>query len=84
MACGGLDREALSAALDGVDAAFDRVLEFDGQALTPREQLGVLGRLERLRRRIPAAVHPLINAVARQAPPKNWAANFLMRSLWRR
>jgi hypothetical protein len=34
MAGGGVDREALSAALDGLDAAFERVLEFDCQALT--------------------------------------------------
>jgi Domain of unknown function (DUF222) len=60
----------LSAALDGLDAAFDRVLEFDCQALTTREQLALLERFERLRRRIPGAEHPLINAVARQATPE--------------
>ena len=70
MAGGGVDREALSAALDGLDAAFDRVLEFDCQALTTPEQLALLERFERLRRRIPAAEHPLINAVARQATPE--------------
>src|ERR1700758_4719706 len=70
MAGGGVDREALSAALDGMDAAFDRVLEFDCQALTTREQLALLERFERLRRRLPAAEHPLINAVARQATPE--------------
>src|ERR1700756_1553339 len=67
---GGVDREALSAALDGMDAAFDRVLEFDCQTLSTREQLALLERFERLRRRIPAAEHPLINAVARQATPE--------------
>src|ERR1700757_4567107 len=70
MAGGGVDREALSAALDGLDAAFDRVLEFDCQALTTPEQLALLERFERLRRRIPAGEHPLINAVARQATPE--------------
>jgi Domain of unknown function (DUF222) len=70
MAGGGVDREALVAALDGMDAAFDRVLEFDCQALTTREQLALLERFERLRRRIPAVEHPLINAVARQATPE--------------
>jgi hypothetical protein len=52
MAGGGVGREALSAALDGMDAAFDRVLEFGCQALTTREQLRLLERFERLRRRI--------------------------------
>jgi hypothetical protein len=66
----GVDREALSAALDGIDAAFDRVLEFDCQASTTGEQLGLLERFERLRRRLPAVEHPLINAVARQATPE--------------
>src|ERR1700747_3112737 len=70
MAGGGVDREALSAALVGLDAAFDRILEFYCQALTPPEQLALWERFERLRRRIPAAEHPLINAVARQATPE--------------
>ncbi len=70
MAGGGVDREALSAALDALDAAFDRVLEFDCQALTTPEQLAMLQRFERLRRRIPAAEHPLINSIARQATPE--------------
>src|SRR5246127_1869156 len=70
MAGGGVDREALSAALDGLDAAFDRVLECDCQTLTTPEQLAVLERFERWRRRIPAAEHPLINAIARQATPE--------------
>jgi hypothetical protein len=70
MAGGGVDREALSAVLDGLDAAFDRVAEFDCQALTTREQLALLERVERLRRRIPAVEHPLINSIARQATPE--------------
>jgi Domain of unknown function (DUF222) len=70
MAGGGVDREALSAALDGLDASFERVAEFDCQALTTPEQLALLRRFERLRRRIPAVEHPLINAVARQATPE--------------
>jgi hypothetical protein len=70
MAGGGVDREALWAALDGLDAAFDRVLGLDCQALTTGEQLALLERFERLRRRLPAAEHPLINAVARQATPE--------------
>ena len=67
MAGGGVDREALTAALDGLDAAFEKVLGFDCQALTTPEQLALLRRLERVRRRIPAAEHPLINTLGRQA-----------------
>jgi hypothetical protein len=67
MVSGVVDREALSAALDGLDAAFERVATFDCQALTAPEQLALLGRFERLRRRIPAAEHPVINSIARQA-----------------
>ncbi len=66
---GGVDREALTAALDATDAAFDTVAGFDCTALTVREQLGLLERFERHRRRLPALEHPLINAVARQASP---------------
>ncbi|OBH01108.1 MULTISPECIES: HNH endonuclease signature motif containing protein [unclassified Mycobacterium] len=66
---GGVDREALTAALDAMDAAFDTVAGFDCTALTTREQLGLLERFEKMRRRIPALEHPLINAVGRQASP---------------
>jgi hypothetical protein len=37
-------------------------------ALNPRQQLAVLQRCEKQRRRIPAVEHPLINSLARQAP----------------
>ncbi|HET7074696.1 MAG TPA: HNH endonuclease signature motif containing protein, partial [Mycobacterium sp.] len=62
-----VDREALSAALDALDATFDEVAEFDCETLTTREQLALLERFERLRRRLPAIEHPLINSIARQA-----------------
>ncbi|WP_156765016.1 DUF222 domain-containing protein, partial [Mycobacterium sp. 1081908.1] len=70
MAGGGVDREALSAALDEMDAAFAKVAEFDCESLTTREHLALLERFERWRRRIPAFEHPVINAVARQATPE--------------
>ena len=54
---------ALEAAVDGVAA-----LEFD--ALTTPERLALLQRCERVRRRIPAVEHPLINSLARQATPE--------------
>ncbi|WP_431313816.1 HNH endonuclease signature motif containing protein [Mycobacterium avium] len=64
-----IDRDAISAAFDALDAALDGVaaLGFDG--LTPRECLALLGRCEKARRRLPVAEHQLINLVARQASP---------------
>jgi hypothetical protein len=67
---GAVDREALSAALDRWDADFDTVAAFDCEALTTREHLALLERFEKMRRRIPALEHPVINAVARQATPE--------------
>ncbi|SPM28497.1 HNH endonuclease signature motif containing protein [Mycobacterium terramassiliense] len=69
MAGNGVDREALAAALDALDAALDEVARFDCQALTTPEHLRLLGRVERWRRRLPAVEHPLINALRRQATP---------------
>ncbi|OUZ01819.1 hypothetical protein B0172_04140 [Mycobacterium avium subsp. paratuberculosis] len=70
MSSGGIiDRDAISAAFDALDAALDGVaaLGFDG--LTPRECLALLGRCEKARRRLPVAEHQLINALARDATP---------------
>ncbi len=67
MAGNGVDREALSAALDTLDAALDGVAGFDCEALTTPEHLRLLARVERWRRRLPAVEHPLINALRRQA-----------------
>lgn len=69
MAGNGVDREALSAALDTLDAAFETVAQFDCQALTTPEHLRLLERVERWRRRLPALEHPVINALRRQATP---------------
>jgi len=44
--------------------------------LNPQQQLAVLERCERLRRRIPAIEHPLINSLARQAPSQELAARY--------
>ncbi|WP_139333028.1 DUF222 domain-containing protein, partial [Mycobacterium sp. SP-6446] len=67
---GVVDREALTAAFDTLDAAFDDTAGFDFEALTSPEQLGLLERYERLRRRLPAAEHRLINSLGRQATPE--------------
>ncbi len=60
----------MSAAFDALDAALDKVAGYDVDALATNDQLAALERYERLRRRIPAAEHPLINSLARQATPE--------------
>jgi Domain of unknown function (DUF222) len=70
MAGSVVDREAMTAAFDALDAAFDGVAGLDFDALTTPEQLALLERCGRLRRRLPAVEHPLINSVARQATPE--------------
>ena len=62
-----VDREALTADFDALEAAFDKAARHDCESLTTHEQLAMLERWEKLRRRIPAPEHRLINAVARQA-----------------
>jgi hypothetical protein len=63
-------REAITAAFDVLDAAIDTVVGLDFDPLTTPESLAFLERLERARRRLPAAEHRLINNVARQATPE--------------
>lgn len=53
---------------DALDAAWDRACALNFDALSPRQQLAVLRRCEKQRRRIPAVEHPVINSLARQAP----------------
>ena len=53
---------------DALDAEVDRACALSLDALNPQQQLAVLERCERLRRRIPAIEHPLINSLARQTP----------------
>jgi hypothetical protein len=65
-----VDREAVTAAFDALDAALDGVVALEFDALTTRERLGLLERCERVRRRLPAVEHPLINQLARQATPE--------------
>ncbi len=54
-------REEIVNAFDALDAAFERVLRLAFDALTTPERLTTLERCERLRRRLPAVEHPLIN-----------------------
>jgi hypothetical protein len=64
------DRDTVSAAFDTLDAAVDGVLGLDFEALTTRERLALLERCERVRRRLPAVEHPLINQLAHHASPE--------------
>ena len=68
--CAVVDREAITAAFDALHAAVDGVLGLDFEALTTRDRLALLERCERVRRRLPAVEHPLINQLARQATPE--------------
>ncbi|BCZ20519.1 HNH endonuclease signature motif containing protein [Mycobacterium senriense] len=70
MSSGGIiDRDAITAAFDALDAAVEGVADLSFDALAPRECLALLERSERVRRRLPVAEHKLINQVARQATP---------------
>lgn len=64
-----IDREALASAFDTIDAALDDLVDQDSDALAVREQLAVLARCEKVRRRLPAVEHSLINNLVRQATP---------------
>uniref|UniRef100_UPI000836851D 13E12 repeat family protein n=1 Tax=Mycobacterium sp. UM_CSW TaxID=1370119 RepID=UPI000836851D len=61
------DREAIAAAFDALDAAMDAVVGLDCEALSTTEWLALLERCEKVRRRLPAVEHPMINCLARQA-----------------
>ena len=67
---GIVDREAITAAFDALDAAIDGVAGLDFDALTTREWLALLERCERVRRRLPVPEHQLINHLGRQATPE--------------
>jgi hypothetical protein len=62
---GGVDRAAVTAAFDALDAAAG--LHFD--MLGTHDWLVLLERCERVRRRLPVPEHQLIKALARQATP---------------
>jgi hypothetical protein len=59
-----------SAVLDALDAALDDAVELDIDMLTTPELLPLLERFERVRRRLPAAEHRVINKLAREATPE--------------
>jgi hypothetical protein len=63
------DREAVAAAYDELDAAFDKLMALSLDGLTHSELLGLLDRRERLARRLPATSHAIINRLAAEADP---------------
>jgi hypothetical protein len=65
-----VDRETVTAAFDALDAAVDGVLGLDFEALSTPQRLVLLERCERVRRRLPAVEHPLINQLAQHATPE--------------
>lgn len=70
MSSGLLDRQAATARFDALDAALEEILDSNFEALRPDEQLVLLERVERVRRRLPAIEHPMINSIAHQASPE--------------
>jgi hypothetical protein len=63
------DRDAITAALDALEADFDVVASLPFNVLTNPERLAVLDRLETLSRRHPTMGHRLINLLSEQASP---------------
>jgi hypothetical protein len=66
----GSDRDAVLAAYDELDVAFDKVAALAHQTLTHTELLAVLNRREVLARRYPAVDHRLIARLAAEADAK--------------
>ena len=64
-----ISQEEVVATYDDLDAALTRVLDLPCDALSVPECLAMLQRCETIRRRLPAAEHPLINKIAEQADP---------------
>lgn len=74
----GSDRDAIIAAYDKLDVAYDEVAALGYDAVTVPERLTLLHRLEELRRRQPAVEHELIHGLLSDIAPaelgaKNWS-----------
>jgi hypothetical protein len=65
------DREAVVAAYDDLDAAFDTVLGLSFDAITASEKLNLQHRMERNLRRAPAVEHRLISSLVAEGNPKS-------------
>ena len=68
------DVEAVLAALDEVEGAWDKLAALPVQALGPRQTLEVLDRLETHRRRQPTVEHALVTHLQSQSTPKEMGA----------
>lgn len=64
------DREAVAAAFDALDVAIEAVVGLGLEMLDSHERLVLLERCEKVRRRLCAAEHPLINQLAQEATPE--------------
>ncbi|ASW91746.1 HNH endonuclease signature motif containing protein [Mycobacterium marseillense] len=64
----------VDAVFDALDAEVDRACGLVLDALSIQQQLAVLERCERLRRRLPVIEHPLLNSLARQVPSQELGA----------
>ena len=64
-----LDREVFTAKFDALDTALEDVVGLDSQMLCTRERLALLARFEKVRRRLCAGEHPLINQLQQEATP---------------
>lgn len=74
----GSDREAIVAAYDRLDAAYNEVATLSYTAVTVPERLTLLHRLEAMRRRQPTVEHTLIQGLLSEIAPaalgaKNWS-----------
>ncbi|WP_156655905.1 HNH endonuclease signature motif containing protein [Mycobacterium sp. 852002-51971_SCH5477799-a] len=64
---GSTSRAEIVEVFDALESDLDRACALSFDALTNRERLAMLERCEKLRRRMPAVEHPLINSLAREA-----------------
>ncbi|ASQ86760.1 HNH endonuclease signature motif containing protein [Mycobacterium intracellulare] len=64
----------VDAVFAALDADLDRACALSLEALSIQQQLAVLERCERLRRRLPVIEHPVINSLFRQAPTQELGA----------
>ncbi len=74
---GSSNRETVTGVLDRLDAVTDELLGLRFDALTTRQRLTVLERLETVARRLPAPGHELITEIARQATPAELGGNLV-------
>ncbi|HEV7581975.1 MAG TPA: DUF222 domain-containing protein, partial [Mycobacterium sp.] len=65
-----LDREVFTAKFEVLDTALEDVLGLDSEMLCTPERLALLERYEKVRRRLSAGEHPLINQLAQEATPE--------------